>query len=93
MSDKGLGQVAATVIVRYEFTDEGEDGSQLPHRCRSSRRGAGDLLPVPFPAIVRRHGMCCSSRMKYHAMCQFVLIRASTSCKERKKLTERTKMK
>ena len=43
MSAKGLGQVAATVIVRYEFTDEGKDGSQLPHRCRSSRRVPANL--------------------------------------------------
>jgi hypothetical protein len=25
MPDEGLGQVAATVIVKYKFTDEGED--------------------------------------------------------------------
>lgn len=59
MPDEGLGQAAATIIVRYIFTDEGEDENQLPHRCRPSRRAAGDTLRVPFPAIVRRHGMYC----------------------------------
>jgi hypothetical protein len=74
MPDEGLGQAAATVIVRYKFTDEGEDENQLPHRCQTSQRAAIDVLPVPLPATVRRHGMYCSLRMECYAVCQFVLI-------------------
>ena len=48
MPDEGLGQAAATIIVRYIFTDEGEDENQLPHRCRPSRFAASDVLPAPF---------------------------------------------
>jgi hypothetical protein len=51
MPDEGLGQVAATIIVRYIFTDESQDGNQLPHPCRPSCFAASDALPYPFQQL------------------------------------------